>query len=167
MTTATLVLAAIEPELRIGALDGLAFTSALAAAVKRRSNAISIALQFRKADREIKNLLDRVNGIIEGRITIATPDDPVTRPQIDGLINSLDMIARNIDYIHESSRRVGLTNNSLTAGSLKSLVAHREGILDVADWLDASLKTDENAAILARASRERELGQTIDLDQVR
>jgi hypothetical protein len=167
MTTATLVLAAIEPELRIGALDGLAFTSALAAAVKRRSNAISIALQFRKADREIKNLLERVNGIIEGRITVATPDEPVTRPQIEGLIDSLDMIARNIDYIHESGRRVGLTNNSLTAGSLTSLVAHREGILDVADWLDTSLKTDENAALLARAGRERELGQTVDLDQVR
>jgi hypothetical protein len=77
------------------------------------------------------------------------------------------MIARNIDYIHESGRRVGLTNNSLTAGSLKSLVERREGILDVADWLDASLKTDENAAILARARRERESGQTVDLDQVR
>jgi hypothetical protein len=167
MTPATLVLAAIEPELRIGVLDGLACTSALAAAVKRRSNAISIALQFRKADREIKNLLERVNGIIEGRITVETPDEPVTRPQIEGLIDSLDMIARNIDYIHESGRRVGLTNNSLTAGSLKSLVEHREGILDVADWLDVGLRTDENAAILARASRERESGQTVDLDQVR
>jgi hypothetical protein len=108
-----------------------------------------------------------VNGIIEGRITVETPDEPVTRPQIESLIDSLDMIARNIDYIHESGRRVGLTNNSLTAGSLKSLIERREGILDVADWLDASLKTDENAAILARASRERESGQTVDLDQVR
>lgn len=166
MTSATLVLAAIEPELRIGALDGLAFTSALAAAVNKRSNAISIALQFRKADREIKSLLERVNGIIEGTIKVVTPEEPVTRAQIEGLIDSLDMIARNIDYIHESGRRVGLTNNSLMAGSLKSLVAHREGILDVADWLDASLKTDENAAILARASRERESGQTIDLDRM-
>lgn len=167
MTTATLVLAAIEPELRIGTLDGLAFTSALAAAVKRRSNAIWIAYQFRKVDREINNLLERVNGIIEGRIKVETPDEPVTRPKIEGLIDSLDMIARNIDFIHEAGRRAGLTNNSLTAGSLKSLVVHREGILDVADWLDASLKTDENAAIVARANRERELGQTIDLDQVR
>jgi len=167
MTTATIVLAAIEPELRIGALDSLSLTSALAAAAKRRSNVVSIAWSLWKVDGHVKNFLERVNGIIEGRIKVETPDEPLTRPKIEGLIDSLDMIARNIDYIHESMKRAGLTNNSLTAGSLKSLVGHREGILDVADWLDASLKTDENAAILARASRERESGQTVDLDQVR
>jgi hypothetical protein len=166
MTTATLVLSAIEPEVRISALDSLSLTASLASAVKKRSNAIRITWQFWKVDREVKHLLDRVNGIIEGKIKVEIPAEPVTRPKIEGLIDELDMIARNIDCIHESGRRAGLTNNSRVAASLKSLMAHREGILDVADWLDASLNAEENAAIFTRAQQERELGQTLDLNQV-
>jgi hypothetical protein len=104
---------------------------------------------------------------MEGKIQVEPASDPVTPQQVEGMVDNLDMIARMIDTTHESMRRVGLTNNSLTAGSLASLVQRREGILDLADWFDASLKTEEAAAIFARANRERELGQVVDLNQVR
>lgn len=73
------------------------------------------------------------------------------------------MTARSIDYIHEAMRRVGLTNNSLTAGSLRELLNQREGVLDLVDWIDATRNDQENAAVFDRARRERELGQTVDL----
>lgn len=167
MATATLALSAIEPETRLRALDSLSLASALAAAVKRRANSVSIAWNLWKADGVIKNLLERVNGILEGTIEVKPAAEPVTRSQIVELIDTLDLLARTIDYTREAGQRLGLTNNSLTAGSLKSLVAHREGLLDVADWLDASLKTDETLEILTRAGHERDAGQTFDLDQVR
>ncbi|MGB8540841.1 MAG: hypothetical protein WCD49_04305 [Candidatus Acidiferrales bacterium] len=155
MTDATLVLSAIQPDVHLNALDSLAEISALAAAVKRRANVISLAWDLRKADKTIRDLLERVYGILEGKIHVQPATEPVTPQQIEGMIDNLDMIARMIDTTHESMRRVGLTNNSLTAGSLASLVKHREGILDMADWFDASLKTDVAAAIFARAKRER------------
>ena len=167
MTDATLVLSAIQPDVRLGALDSLAEISALAASVKRRANVISIAWNLRKVDRTVRNFLERVYGIMEGKIQVEPGPDPVTPQQIEGVIDTLDMVARTIDTAHESMRRVGLTNNSLTAGSLASLVQRREGILDLADWFDASLKTEEAAAIFARANREREQGQVVDINQVR
>jgi len=167
MTDATLVLSAIQPDVRLNALDSLAEISALAAAVKRRANVISLAWNLRKADKTIRDLLERVYGIMEGKIQVEPASEPVTPQQIEGMVDNLDMIARMIDTTHESMRRVGLTNNSLTAGSLASLVQRREGILDLADWFDASLKTEEAAAVFARANRERELGQVVDLNQVR
>jgi hypothetical protein len=167
MTDATLVLSAIQPDVRLNALDSLAEISALAAAVKRRANVISLAWNLRKADKTIRDLLERVYGIMEGKIQVEPASDPVTPQQVEGMVDNLDMIARMIDTTHESMRRVGMTNNSLTAGSLASLVQRREGILDLADWFDASLKTEEAAAIFARANRERELGQVVDLNQVR
>jgi hypothetical protein len=167
MTDATLVLSAIQPDVRLNALESLSEISALAAAVKRRANVISLAWNLRKADKTIRDLLERVYGIMEGKIRVEPASDPVTPQQVEGMVDNLDMIARMIDSTHESMRRVGLTNNSLTAGSLASLVQRREGILDLADWFDASLKTEEASAIFARANRERELGQVVDLNQVR
>jgi hypothetical protein len=167
MTDATLVLSAIQPDVRLSALDSLSEISALAAAAKRRANVISISWNLRKVDRTVRDLLEKVYGIMEGRIQVERAPDPVTPQQVEGIIDTLDMIARTIDSTHESMRRVGLTNNSLTAASLASLVQRREEILDLADWFDASLRTEEATAVFSRASKERELGQVVDINQVR
>jgi hypothetical protein len=167
MTDATLVLSAIEPGMGVSALRSLSETSALAAAVKRRANVLLIAWNLRKVDKTLNDFLARTYGIIEGRVQVEPPAEPITPQQVEGMIDTLDMIARMIDSTHESMRRVGLTNNSLTAGSLQSLVRHREGVLDLGDWFDAFIRTEETAAAFARANRERELGQVVDLNQVR
>src|ERR1700722_11205335 len=163
MSTADLAIEAIELEASVSALANLAKVSALAAAVKRRANVFSLAWHLRKVSGQIKEMLDRTNGIIEGRIQARAAAEPLTPAKIEGLIDTLDMTARSIDYIHESMRRVGLTNNSLTAGSLKELLNQREGVLDLVDWIDATRNDKENAAVFDRARRERELGQTVDL----
>jgi hypothetical protein len=167
MTDATLILSAIQPDVRLNALDSLSEISALAAAVKRRANVLLISWSLRRVDKTVRDLLEKVYGIMEGRIQVERAPEPVTPQQVEGIIDTLDMIARTIDTTHESMRRVGLTNNSLTAGSLRSLVQRREGILDLADWFDVSLKTEEAAAIFARANTERALGQVVDINQVR
>jgi len=167
MTDATLVLSAIQPDVRLSALDSLSEISALAAAVKRRANVVSICWNLRKVDKTVRDLLEKVYGIMEGRIQVERAPEPVTPQQVEESIDTLDMIARTIDSTHESMRRVGLTSNSLTAASLASLVQRREEILDLADWFDASLKTEETAAIFARAKTEREMGQVVDINQVR
>ena len=166
MTTANIAISAIESNMGTTALESLSKASALAAAVKRRANVALIAYGLWNVSKELKRMLDRVNGILEGRIKVEQ-SETLTPMQVENLMDTLDMIARNIDYIHESMRRGGLTNNSLTAGSLGNLLANKEGLLDLVDWIDATQKEDENAAIFARANKEKELGQVVDLDQVR
>jgi hypothetical protein len=167
MTTASIAISAIEPSMCTTALDSLSKTSALAAAVKKRANVASIAFGLWSVSKELKRMLDRMNGIAEGKIAVDDPVEPLTPIQVENLMDTLDMIARTIDYTHEAMRRVGLTNNSLTAGSLRNLLGHREGLLDLVDWIDAAQKVDETSAIFARANEEKELGQIVDLDQVR
>ena len=166
MATSTLAIESVQQEASLRALDSLSLASALAAAVRRGAKSASIARKLWKVEAEVKKMLARTNGIIEGKIKTKPAAEPVSKAQIETLIDTLDMLARTIDDTQEAGKRLGLTNNSLTAGSLRSLNSHREGILDLADWLDANLNSSENEKIFNRARQEREKGQVFDLDQV-
>jgi hypothetical protein len=65
MSTADLAIESIELDASVSALSNLAKVSALAAAVKQRTNVFSLAWHLRKVSTQIKEMLDRTNGIIE------------------------------------------------------------------------------------------------------
>ena len=73
---------------------------------------------------------------------------------------------RTLDYLVEGARRAGLTNNSLTAGSIKGLQRNLETIASLADWLDLAAQPDAVNGIFERTKLERERGELIDLANV-
>jgi hypothetical protein len=75
-------------------------------------------------------------------------------------------LSRDIDYVYESLRRVGLTNNSLTAGNLAKFRGYREQVEDLADWFELSAQSDEVKAIFDRTSAERARGEIFDLERI-
>ncbi len=80
--------------------------------------------------------------------------------------DKLMKMSRDLGYIYELLRRVGLTNNSLTAGNLVKMCSYRGRIEDLADWFETASQSDEINAIFARAAGERQRGEIFDLESV-
>lgn len=83
MSTADLAIEAIELDASVSALSNLAKASALAAAVKQRTNVFSLAWHLRKVSAQIKEMLDRTNGIIEGKIQARPATEPLTPAKVE------------------------------------------------------------------------------------
>lgn len=102
---------------------------------------------------------------MSGRLK-SEPGAEVPTPQ--RLLDSADKLmklSRDIDYIYELLSRVGLTNNSLTAGNLTKIRSYRGQIEDLADWFELMAQSDEVKAIFERATGERERGEIFDLER--
>ena len=155
-----------SPEWNADVYGALSSVSRLAAAVKNRTTVFRLAFVLRSINRTIGSMFDTVNAAMEGRLK---PDPNAEVPTPQRLIDTSDKLmklSRDIEYLHELLRRVGLTNNSLTAGNLKNITCYREKIEDLADWFDAIAHSKEIESIFERASRERERGEIFDLERV-
>lgn len=140
--------------------------SRLAAVARDRANVLRLAKSLRGANKTLRTMFAKTYAAMEGKI----PPDPeaqdLTPQQVRELADQVERMANMIGYTYESLRRAGLTNNSLTAGALKTFYEYREPLLDLAEWLELNTHPAEVEAIFARSQRERESGEITDLQQV-
>jgi hypothetical protein len=144
----------------------LSVASHLAATVKNRASVLRIAYLLHGLNKKLTHFSETVHGIMEGRVPVDPNTKPATPEQLRSTADNLEHLHRTIEYVYESLRRVGLTNNSLTAGSLQSMRKHGEELVNFADWFELLSEPQQFNEIFARAEREREHGEIYDLDQV-
>ncbi len=160
-----LIQAMDSPEWNADVYGALSSLSRLAAAVRNRGTVIRLAYSLHTANRSLGSLFEKVEAAMSGRLK-ADPEAEVPTPQ--RLLDSADKLmklSRDIAYIYELLRRVGLLNNSLIAGSLAKFASYRGQIEDLADWFGLMAQSDEVKAIFERALVEREQGEILDLER--
>jgi hypothetical protein len=138
----------------------------VAAAAKNKAQVIRLAMKLRSTNRSIQSLLDLVRDVESGKRSLATEVEPVSPQQLQNIVDNLDHVTRMIDYLYEMTRRVGLTNNSLTAAGLRTFHGYGEPLKDLVDWLDALSKPEQLNEVFERAKREREQGEVVNLAKV-
>jgi hypothetical protein len=144
----------------------LALASQLAAAVKNRGYGIRLAYHLRNLNNSVSEFVTIVNDSMEGKGKANPNADPVTAQTLRSSPDNLEQMYRTLDYIVEGARRAGLTNNSLTAGSVTGLQKNLDAIASLADWLDLAAQPDAVNGIFERAKQERERGELVDLAKV-
>jgi len=146
--------------------EALSVASRVAASVKNRANVLRLAYRLYVLSNSLNVFLDTVHATMEGRKPVDPNAEPLTPERLKSTADNLIHLHRTIEYIYEGLRRVGLTNNSLTAGSLRSINKNGPELLDLADWLELLASPKEFEAIFERAEHERESGELYDIDQV-
>lgn len=145
----------------------LSAASRVAATVKNRANVIKLAYHLRNLNKLVTEMVENVNAGMEGKLPApSTNESPMTPRQIREQADRFEHLHRMLEYIYESLRRAGLTNNSLTAGSLLSIHRQTATVADFADWLDLASQSDQVDSLFNRAKQEKERGELIDLAQV-
>jgi hypothetical protein len=142
----------------------LSVVSNVEARVKDKANVIRITYLLHKMNRQLQRLFDKINLAAEGKISPQADAPPVTEKRAREMIGDLVRMYRSLDILYQGLRRAGLLNNSLTSSQLLKLRVHSEAVLDLVDWIETSLETEEVNAIFDRASAEREHG-LFDLEQ--
>jgi hypothetical protein len=149
--------------------DNLSLAARLAAGVKNRANSWAYSRWLHNYDRKLAELVDNIHALIEGRKKLPRVEqdaEPITPEGMRETADNLEHMSRMIDYVYESSRRAGLTNNSRTAAPLRRLQKNSEELRDFADWIETSLATKHNEEMFSRAAREKESGEVYDLSEV-
>lgn len=144
----------------------LASVSKIASSIKNKANTIRLAGSLSKMNKQLDSLFKEIHDVIEGKTPADPKAAPVTEQRANEMAGDLTRLHHSLEYIYEQMRRAGLTNNSRISGQLEKLRSHAESFLDIADWIEASLQTEEVSAIFERASQERERGEVHDLNQV-
>lgn len=146
--------------------DTLALASRLAAAVKNRSNVLRIAYSLHDLNKTVEQFIDTVNSAMNGELKPNPTAEAVTPETLRSNADNFENLYRTLEYILEGSRRAGLTNNSLTAASVRGLQKHLDAIGNLADWFDLASQPEEVGKIFDRAKQEKERGDLIDLARI-
>ena len=165
-TSITVIQALDSPEWNADVYGALSSLSRLAAVVKNKANVIGLAYSLYGANRAMKSLFEKVDAAMRGELK---PQYGVEVPAPQRLLDTADKLmtlSRDIGYLHEVLRRVGLTNYSLTAGNLAKFQSYRGQIEDLADWFELAAQSDEVKAIFERSLGERQRGEIFDLEPV-
>jgi hypothetical protein len=158
-----------SPEASVEIYDaaaGVSTVARLAAAARSKLQVMRIATGLRRTNRSLKNLFDLVDDIQSGKRRIELAAESVTPQQLQNVVENLEHIARMIDFLCESMRGAGLTNNSLTAAGLQTLNGYGEPLRDLVDWLDALSKPEFLKSVFERAKEEKERGALVDLAKI-
>ena len=83
----------------------------------------------------------------------------------EGII-TLRRLHRTLETIPKAAKHIGLTNNSLTAGSLQNIEHWGEEIIELADLAELTQSEEVIQSIYDRAAQEKERGELYDLGQV-
>ena len=166
MATAATFLTIIGPDEWDTRVYGALYTaSRLSLAVRTRANTLRLAYSFHKVNRLLGEMLSNVYDAVEGKHPV--PDvEPITPRRLEEASQNVDRLARMLEHLCEQAKKAGLTNNSLTAGSLDGIRKRVEELKDLADWFDTAAHPEEVDSIFARAKQERERGELFDLSQV-
>ncbi len=146
--------------------DSLALASRLAATVKNRGHVLRLAYNFRNLDKNLSEFLEILNKSMEGKRKADPNVEPVTPQTLRSSADNLEQLYLTLDYIVEASRRAGLMNNSLTAGSVRGIQKNVEPIGNLADWFDLASQPEATDQIFEIAKQEKERGELSDLAQV-
>lgn len=152
-------------DLNVQVYDTVSAAAALAKAASDRAKVLSIAYNLVKLNRSFRSLFDQVDDVLTGKRPVDPQAEPMTPQRLQEMIDSLSHVCRMVDYFYESMRRARLTNNSLTAGSMRNLQLNSERLKDFVDWLDAVAKPDDLDSIFNRAKQERDHGELYDLSR--
>lgn len=158
-----------SPEASVEIYDAVASVTSvakLAAAARNKVQVMRIAMGLRRTNRSLKSLLDLVDDVQSGKRPIDPNTEPVSPQRFQNIVDNLEHVSRMIDFLYESMRRAGLTNNSLTASGLKTFKGYSEPMKDLVDWLDALSKPEYLKSVFDRAKQERERGELVDLTEV-
>lgn len=167
LTASVAVIQALDsPEWNANVYGALSSLSRLSAAVGNKANVIRIAYSLRNTDRSFKSLFQIADAAMDGRLQAELAAQTPSPQRLLDTSDKLMKLSRDIDYVYELLRRVGLTNNSLTAGNLAKFRAYRERIEDLADWFELAAQSNEVKAIFDRASAERARGEVFDLERI-
>jgi len=164
-TTAWVINALGTDEVTAEVYSSISDAAKLASIVRDRAQRMRLIYALRKANRSLARLLDDINDAFAGNAPEAGHSE-ATPQSIHRTVDNLSHLFQMIDYVYECSRRAGLTNSALTAGSLRKLQVHGEAVKDLIDWFEVAEKPDEINAIFERAKQERERGEVFDLPLV-
>ena len=168
MGTAAAVLQSIHTdEWNAGVYGALSVVSNIAINVRNRANVLRIAYSLHKINGQLQTLFDKIHAVAEGTSVPPQSAEPLTEERMREMASDLMRMYRSMERLYAGLQRVGLLNNSLTAGQLLKFRAHADAVLDFADWIETNLNTEEVSAIFDRASGERERGELYDLEQVK
>jgi hypothetical protein len=142
----------------------MALASQLSVLVQKRALTIRLAYYFWRLNSTLEGFFADVRKAIQA----AVPKDLalVAPERVLEMAQDLRKVHRTIEHIYGSAKRAGLTNNSLTAGALKSVCSYNEDVLELAELLELSLKPELVESIYDRARAERERGDIFDLSEV-
>lgn len=167
MAASIAVLKALDsPEWNADVYGALSSVSRVAAAVRNQANVIRLAYSLHSANRAFKTLFEKTDAAMNETLKPEPGAEIPTPQKLLDAADNLMRLSRGIEYVYESLRRVGLTNNSLTAGNLAKFRGYRQQIDDLADWFELIAQSDEVKAIFDRASAERERGEIFDLERI-
>lgn len=167
MTNCDVMRAFAASNIEAKSFDMLSSVSSLAAAAKNKANVLRIASSFYSMNRSLTKFLDESHAVMSGKKAVSSPpQEPPTPETMRTTADNLEHVYRTIQYIAELSKRARITNYSLIAGSLNSLVRRAEELADFADWLETVADPKEFKNAFDRANREKEMGEVYDLSQV-
>ena len=146
--------------------NSLSLTSHIAAAIKDRAAALTLAVNLRRLVSKLDSILGNARSMIEGKTPLPVSDEPSTPQKAHNGVDTIQMISRVLSYTYESASRRRLTNNSLLASPLRRVNQLAEEFADIADWLETALQSEEIDSVFLRAAQEREHGDIYNLDLV-
>jgi len=117
-----------------------------------------------RLSRFLDNLYEAMNKVDagKGQAQSATPE------QVEQAVRSLEYLYEILNRLCCTAKQRGLTNQSLMAGSLKTIMRRSEELLDFADWLHAVVanRPEKLDAIYASGRAELAEGAVYDLSSV-
>jgi hypothetical protein len=163
-TTAQIINVLGTAEVSSEVFNSVSSAAKLASVVRNSGQTIQIIIGLRKLNHSVQRLLDDLNNAIAGKHPPVKTE--VTPQQIQMTIDNLSHLQRTLDYVLEYSRRTRLTNNSLAAGSLRTLQVQSEAFKDVIDWFDVATAPEYLKGVFDRSAQEKERGELFDFPRV-
>jgi len=140
----------------------MALASRLALLVKSHAQVVTLAIRLRRLDSALRRLFSEgVYKTLESTQTETVDPEKVR----EGII-TLRRLHRTLETIAKAAKHIGLTNNSLTAGSLQNIEHWGEEIIELADLAELTQSEEVIQSIYDRAAQEKERGELYDLGQV-
>lgn len=93
-------------------------------------------------------------------------DPPPTAKEVRSAIDTMKLIHVAVDRIDTGLRAAGFSNHGLVAGPLKSLCAHADDILDLAESVELMLNPDPLNTVFDASLDELRRGETVGLESI-
>jgi hypothetical protein len=141
----------------------MALASRLSSLVKNRVETVKLAYALRRLNSTLFKFFDEIHKGIERGMPKGLD---VTPERILEASETLLKLHGILDKFYEVCKGARLTNNSLLAGTLRSINHHNDEVLELSDLLKLSLQPEVIQSIYNRAEAEKERGDIFDLSEV-
>ncbi len=121
------------------ASNTFATVSAVSTAVNHGLTKMRLAWNLRNLSNMLSVFLDGIQEAVESAENGKTKGSPSTREDVESAIRSFEYMYDMLSRLYSTAERKRLTNNSLMAGSLKTIHRRSEELLDIVDWLQTAI----------------------------